>query len=313
MHEHRDDRLEEARDAAARDAARTAPRMEDVAGTGNTADLRPAGGDAVRPMDASERNTVKSAGAPATAAAGAAAGATAGLVTPLGPIGAGVGALVGAVAGALAGGAGAAAAADDAGWTEEDERHYRALYEGAGPADVRYDDVRAAYQFGHLAARHPDYVGRDFNEVEAELQGRWHDDLQRDVGAWAAVRAYARDAFGHARAEGAGVRRDRTAIGSAGSAVDPVELREARAADATLGGTVTHADRASFSDPVPGSPRAHSDAPGAGSPDWMTEPVDQGGFGVHPPEESTRRNAPHAADTRGDADRKRSDADLFGE
>lgn len=306
MHEHRDDRLEtardEAREAAARDASRGTPRMEDVAGTGNTADLRAAGGDAVRPMDASERNAVKTAGAPATALAGAAAGATAGLVTPLGPIGAGVGAVVGAVAGALAGGTGAAAAADDAAWTEEDERHYRALYEGAGPADARYDDVRAAYQFGHLAARHPDYVGRDFYEVEPELEGRWRDDLQRDVGAWSTVRALVRDAFGHARAEGAGVRRDQTVIGSAGSAVDPIELREARAADATLGGTTTHADRASFSDPVPGTLRAHSDDPGVGSPDWMSDPVDQGGFGAHPPDHSTRRSAPPADDARGGAD-----------
>jgi hypothetical protein len=37
-----------------------------------------------------------------------------------------------------------------------------------------------------------------------------------------------RDAFGHARAEGVGARRDTRVIGSAGSAVDPVELERAR-------------------------------------------------------------------------------------
>jgi len=248
MRDERDEQREVDRDASRRveriDGAGGAPRLADVAGTGNTA-TPTVHGDAVRPMSDEERRTVKATSAPASAAAGAAAGATAGLVTPLGPIGAGVGAVIGAVAGALAGGTAGAAAADDAAWTDEDERHYRALYEGAGPADARYDDVRAAYQYGHLAARHPDFAGRDFNEVEPDLASRWHDDLQRSVGSWSAVRSHARDAFGHARAEGAGVRREQRVIGSAGSAVDPVELREARAADPALGG-----GRVSYSDPL---------------------------------------------------------------
>jgi hypothetical protein len=311
------------------EARRAEPRIEDVAGTANTADTRGAGTGDVRPMSESERHAVQTTSAPAGALAGAAAGATAGLVTPLGPIGAGVGAVLGAVAGALAGGTTGAAAADDATWTEDEDRHYQALYEGdAGRrGDVGYDRVRGAYQFGHLAARHRDFAGRDWREVEPELEGRWHGDLRRDVGEWSVVRSHVRDAYGRARAEGAGVRRDASVIGSAGSAVDPVELREARAADATLGGTATHADRASFSDPVVGAPSAHSDAPGAGSPPWMAEPVDQGGFGarVHPSEH--QRDAPHAADTRGtdprgaeargtDAsahDRRAREADLLGE
>lgn len=163
-------------------------------------------------------------------------------------------AVLAAVVGAIDGGIGEAPDVGDAAWSEEDDRHYRALYEGhqARLADVGYDRVRGAYQYGHLAAQHPDFAGRAFPDVEPELQRRWRDELVTAAGDWEAVRTYVHDAYGHARSEGLGVRRDANVIGSAGSAVDPVELREERAASRSLGGTGTH-DRASFADPVPGA------------------------------------------------------------
>ena len=191
------------------------------------------GGDAAtaRPMTESEKDTVKAAGTSATAAAGAAAGATAGLATGVfGPIGAAVGAVVGAFGGAAAGAAGAQAATSDV-YTAEHDAHYRALWESTPgrPADRTYESARVAYQFGHVAAQHPDYAGRYFGDVEPELRREWSDEFRARAGEWDAVRRYVEDAYSHARSQGLGERRDRSVVGSAGSAVDPVELERARA------------------------------------------------------------------------------------
>jgi len=184
-----------------------------------------------RPLSRDETDTVKTASAPATAAAGALAGATAGLVTgPFGPVAAGIGAIVGALGGAAVGAAGGRAATEPR-YTEEDDAYYRGLWEGAPNrvADRTYDASRPAYQLGHLAAQHPDYAGRDFDAVEPDLRRVWERDLRARHGEWDAVRHDVHDAYGHARSLGYGVRRDASVVGTAGSAVDPVELERARA------------------------------------------------------------------------------------
>ena len=184
-----------------------------------------------RPMTPQERDTVEKTSAPATAAAGAVAGAAAGLATgAFGVVAVPVGAVIGALAGGL-GGWFAGEAATHTTYTEEDDAHYRALYEGTPerPADWAYDRVRPAYQFGHVAAHNPDYHGRDFDTIETELRRAWSGDLVTRHGDWTQARRYARDAYGRARSAGAGVRRDERVIGSGGSAVDPVELDRARA------------------------------------------------------------------------------------
>jgi hypothetical protein len=184
-----------------------------------------------RPATPEEREQVKKGSAPAGAAAGAVAGMAAGLST--GALGV-VAVPVGAVLGALAGGVGgwfAGEAAADTMYTADDDAHYRALYESTPdrPADRGYDTARPAYQLGHLAAYNPNYQGRDFDVIEPELQRAWGGDLTTHHGDWTFARRFARDAYGHARSAGAGVRRDRSVIGPAGSAVDPVELDRARA------------------------------------------------------------------------------------
>jgi hypothetical protein len=168
--------------------------------------------------------------APATAAAGALAGATAGLVTgPFGPIAAGIGAIVGGLSGAAVG----ATVSQDSGasFTSEDETHYRALWEQSPerPADRGFEAARPAYLLGHVAAQQTEFVGLEFTEIEGELQQVWDADFRARNGEWSTVRRFARDAYGHARAAGFGVRRDISTIGTAGSAVDPVELAQARA------------------------------------------------------------------------------------
>jgi hypothetical protein len=147
---------------------------------------------------------------------------------------------VGGLAGALLGGAAGAALAQDADptrYTPEVDAHYRALYDAA-PADGRaYDQVRAAYVFGHVAASEPELAGRSFDEAEPALRAAWNDELRARAGAWEAVRRHVLDAYGHARAEGAGARRMTGVIGSGGSAVDPVELERAQRGLPSVPGT----------------------------------------------------------------------------
>lgn len=178
-----------------------------------------------------QRDAVKAAGPPAGAAAGAIAGGTAGLASgAFGPMGAMIGAIVGALGGAAAGAAGAQAAANDL-YTAEDDLNYRTLWESRPDrvADQGFDSVRLAYQYGHIAAHQPEFAGAAFGDIEPELRRRWPNELRARAGEWDAVRSYVEDAFGYARSRGAGQRRDPNIIGTAGSAVDPVERDRARA------------------------------------------------------------------------------------
>jgi hypothetical protein len=179
-----------------------------------------------------EDRAMKAAAPPAGAAAGAIAGATAGLATGVfGPIGAAVGAIVGALGGTAAGTAAAVQPGSDTLYTVEDDDRYRRLWESHSdrPDDRGFDSVRAAYQFGHLAARHPDFRGSHFGDVESRLRERWPNELRQQAGDWDSVRPYVEDAYGAARSRGVGERRDANIIGTGGSAVDPVELDRARA------------------------------------------------------------------------------------
>ena len=111
--------------------------------------------------------------------------------------------------------------------------------------------------------------GREFDAVETDLQRAWAgSDLGRGHGEWSAVRRYALDAYGHARSGGAGVRRAAGVIGSAGSAVDPVELDRARAGlssvDATPGaGTIAY-DHPGYADATTGATGRGTGAGGSG-------------------------------------------------
>jgi hypothetical protein len=139
----------------------------------------------------------------------------------------GVGGLAGAALGAAAGAA-LAQEADPGRFTAESDAHYRALYQGAPVADRDYDRVRPAYVFGHVAAAEPELAGLSFEEAEPALRAAWNDELRARAGEWEHARRYVLDAYGHARAEGAGARRNPHVIGSGGSAVDPVELDRAQ-------------------------------------------------------------------------------------
>lgn len=136
-------------------------------------------------------------GGAAAGAAGAALGAMAG------PVGMIVGGLAGIVGGWWAG---KAAVESSKHYTPEDDQYYRDKYESSPTriADRSFDDVRPAFQVGHLAGRNPDYQGRDFEAVERDLQQGWTDEVRARHGEWDAARPYARDAFTRSSAAAAG-------------------------------------------------------------------------------------------------------------
>jgi hypothetical protein len=123
---------------------------------------------------------------------GALTGAAVG--SPAGPIGTIVGGIAGAVGGWWAGRTVAEAASK---FNEHDDNNYRQAYETRSDrlVDRSYEDVRPAYQLGHLASQNPDYSGQNFEAIEAELQSGWSNDLRAKHGDWAAVRPYAEEAY----------------------------------------------------------------------------------------------------------------------
>jgi hypothetical protein len=121
--------------------------------------------------------------------AGAAVGSLAG------PVGTIIGGIAGAVGGWWSGRAISEAVEK---LTEDDETYYRQHYhQTAAPRapQRRYDDVRPAYHLGHIAGMNPEYQGRRFEEVEADLQRGWTDDVRGRYGEWDAVRGYVEEGF----------------------------------------------------------------------------------------------------------------------
>lgn len=114
--------------------------------------------------------------------------------SPAGPIGTIIGGIAGAVGGWWAGHAVAEAAHK---FTHEDDSLYRERFESRPDrfADRSYDDVRPAYQLGHIASLNPEYDGRSFDEIEPELRHGWGNNLRARHGDWSAVRPYAEEAY----------------------------------------------------------------------------------------------------------------------
>jgi hypothetical protein len=186
-------------------------------------------------------------------AAGGVSGGLAGAA--IGSIGGPVGTLIGGLAGVIGGwwaGRSIAEAAKDYG--EEDDRYYRTHYEsGARATERSYDDVRPAYQLGHIASRNPDYQGRDFDVVEADLRRGWSDDIGSRHGDWDVVRGYAREGY----TRGSSTLRT-TSAGAVDSTVrtsdrlDDVGDRSAHAADRVATGLESGLDN--VKDRIDGNP-----------------------------------------------------------
>jgi len=111
-----------------------------------------------------------------------------------GPIGTVIGGIAGAVGGWWAGRTVSEAASK---FTSDDDTRYRTAYEGRTDrlADRSYDDVKPAYQLGHIASENPDYNGKNFEDIETDLQHGWSNDLRAKHGDWSTVRPYAQEAY----------------------------------------------------------------------------------------------------------------------
>ena len=132
----------------------------------------------------------EAAGGISGVAAGAAAGST------VGPAGTVIGGIVGAMAGWWAGRAVAEAATAV---TDDDDRYYRAHYEGSPNrlADRDYDAVKPAYYLGHVASRNPDYRNSSFDQIEGDLRTGWNASPRH--GSWDAVRGFAVEGYSRGR------------------------------------------------------------------------------------------------------------------
>ncbi len=171
---------------------------------------------------------------------GEAAGGISGVLTgaAIGSVGGPIGTIIGGIAGAVGGWwAGRTVSEAASRMTHTDDEHYQNHYTTAGTADRSYDDVRPAYQLGHLAGQNPDYANRSFDEVEGDLRNGWSSDLSKKHGEWDSVRNYARDAYTRGRSTGMGAAATGAAAAgtagyAAGSAMNATERTADRVGDA---------------------------------------------------------------------------------
>jgi hypothetical protein len=121
----------------------------------------------------------------------------AGIGSAAGPLGT----LIGGVAGAIGGWWTGRAVSEAAGaLTHDDESYYRQHFDAQPnrPADRAYDDVRGAYYLGQIASHNPNFLEREFTEVEPELERGWSAATDRQ-GSWESVRQYASEGFARGR------------------------------------------------------------------------------------------------------------------
>ena len=107
-----------------------------------------------------------------------------------------VGALLGGIAGALGGWwAGRAVSEAAEKLTGDDDSYYRHHYQSQAdrPADRSSEDVRGAYYLGQIASHNPNFVAREFDEVEPELEQGWA--AAKADGSWTSARPYVREAY----------------------------------------------------------------------------------------------------------------------
>jgi hypothetical protein len=167
---------------------------------------------------------------------GEAVGGVSGVVTgaAIGSAGGPIGTVIGAVAGAVGGWwAGRTVSEAASRFTHHDDNNYRQAYESRPDrlADRSYDDVRPAYQLGHIASENPDYNGKSFEAIESDLQRGWGNDMRSKHGDWAAVRPYAEEAYTTRRSTTAG--SSVTAREAANTMANSTENLADRTADTT--------------------------------------------------------------------------------
>lgn len=128
-------------------------------------------------------------------------GASGGLVgAALGSLAGPLGTAIGAIAGAVGGWWAGRAVVDVAsGVSAEEESAFRTHFENSDArlADRSYEQARPAYHIGRIARMNPEYEGRSFDEVDAELSHAWTRDLCARYGEWPTVRHFVREGYTH--------------------------------------------------------------------------------------------------------------------
>jgi hypothetical protein len=110
--------------------------------------------------------------------------------------------VIGALAGAVGGWWATDKITEDTGtYTEDEDRWYRRHYETPDYrlADRTFEDVRASYAYGHLAANNPAYRGRSYSDIERELARDWDTGLRERHGEWATASRFAQVGFDRRR------------------------------------------------------------------------------------------------------------------
>lgn len=132
------------------------------------------------------------------AAAGAATGAAVGLVA--GPVGTFVGAAIGATAGAVAGGLAGKAIGEAVNPTVEHD-YWRSQFHDRRyvSSNDNYDTYAPAYQYGWESRAK--YQGKEFSEVERDMETGWTSARGSSKLPWANARHAARDSWEHATTE----------------------------------------------------------------------------------------------------------------
>ncbi len=148
--------------------------------------------------DSTSRDFVSHADTGGEQALGAGAGAAVGAAW--GTLGGPIGTIIGGLAGAVGGWWAARSATEQHLFNLDDDNYYRGRHDtvnASGTASrFSYDDVRPAYQMGHLAGANPDYGNRSFDDIEPHLKGAYntagHDN-------WDDVRGYASEGYERGR------------------------------------------------------------------------------------------------------------------
>jgi hypothetical protein len=86
-------------------------------------------------------------------------------------------------------------------FAEQEDRacreHFEAAVRNAESPAADYETARPLYHFGHVAGRNPAYSGKQFDEVEAELQSAWEKAGRGTSEDWSEMRHFVN--YGYSR------------------------------------------------------------------------------------------------------------------
>ena len=187
------------------DAVTSAPASHDTAVSGSSTGLHEAGGANLDPItgEPGAHPVGTGVGALGAGAAGAAIGGAIG-----GPIGAPVGAVIGTIVGAVGGGLVGKGIAESINPTDEDT-YWRSNFRNASyfQNDYEYADYEPAYRTGSEGYQRYASSGRDYADVEPDLQRNYEQSKGGSRLEWEKAKAATRDAWERLKAKASSVAK----------------------------------------------------------------------------------------------------------